>query len=173
MARVLTAKQPLVEYEIVISKIVVMCGQRVMFAKDLADLYGIETKVSMQAVKRTIARFPADFPFQLTAQEFANLRSQFVTSNWAKTRYMPYVFTAQGVAMFSGVLKSPRAIAVNIEIMRSLVRMRAWIDTIRELAKKLAALEQRYGKPFKVVFQAIYDSMDDGEKKPNRKIGFV
>ena len=86
---------------------------------------------------------------------------------------MPYAFTEQGVAMLSSVLRSPRAIAVNIEIMRTFVRMRALIDTNRELAKKLAALEAKYDKQFKVVFQAIYDLMDDGEKKPKRKIGFV
>ena len=86
---------------------------------------------------------------------------------------MPYAFTEQGVAMLSSVLRSPRAVAVNIEIMRAFVRMRALIDTNRELAKKLSALEQKYDKQFKVVFQAIYDLMDDGAKKPKRKIGFV
>jgi hypothetical protein len=144
-----------------------------MFAPDLAELYGVETKVLMQAVRRNIDRFPQDFLFQLTDQEFTNLRSQIVTSSWGGTRYLPYAFTEQGVAMLSSVLRSPRAIAVNIEIMRAFVRMRALIDTNRELAKKLAALEAKYDKQFKVVFQAIYDLMDEGEKKPKRKIGFV
>jgi hypothetical protein len=173
VARVLTAKQALVEYEIVISKIAIVRGQRVMFAPDLAELYGVETKVLMQAVRRNIDRFPQDFLFQLTDQEFTNLRSQIVTSSWGGTRYLPYAFTEQGVAMLSSVLRSPRAIAVNIEIMRAFVRMRALIVTNRELAKKLAALEAKYDKQFKVVFQAIYDLMDEGEKKPKRKIGFV
>ena len=173
VARVLTAKQALVEYEIVISKVAIVRGQRVMFAPDLAELYGVETKVLMQAVRRNIDRFPQDFLFQLTDQEFTILRSQIVTSSWGGTRYLPYAFTEQGVAMLSSVLRSPRAIAVNIEIMRAFVRMRALIDTNRELAKKLAALEAKYDKQFKVVFQAIYDLMDEGEKKPKRKIGFV
>ena len=173
MAKVLTAKQALVEYEIVVTKIVLMRSQRVMFAQDLAELYGVETKVLMQAVMRNIDRFPQDFLFQLTNQEFTNLKSQFVTSSWGGIRKLPYAFTEQGVAMLSGVLRSPRAVAVNIEIMRAFVRMRALIDTNRELAKKLAALEAKYDKQFKGVFQAIYDLMDDDEKKPKRKIGFV
>ena len=173
MAKVLTAKQGLVEYEIVVTKIVLMRSQRVMFAQDLAELYGVETKVLMQAVMRNIDRFPQDFLFQLTNQEFTNLKSQFVTSSWGGIRKLPYAFTEQGVAMLSSVLRSPRAVAVNIEIMRAFVRMRALIDTNRELAKKLAALEAKYDKQFKVVFQAIYDLMDDDEKKPKRKIGFV
>ena len=150
-----------------------MRSQRVMFAQDLAELYGVETKVLMQAVMRNIDRFPQDFLFQLTNQEFTNLKSQFVTSSWGGIRKLPYAFTEQGVAMLSSVLRSPRAVAVNIEIMRAFVRMRALIDTNRELAKKLAALEAKYDKQFKVVFQAIYDLMDDDEKKPKRKIGFV
>ena len=173
MAKVLTAKQGLVEYEIVVTKIVLMRSQRVMFAQDLAELYGVETKVLMQAVMRNIDRFPQDFLFQLTNQEFTNLKSQFVTSSWGGIRKLPYAFTEQGVAMLSSVLRSPRAVAVNIEIMRAFVRMRALIDTNRELAKKLAALEAKYDKQFKGVFQAIYDLMDDDEKKPKRKIGFV
>ena len=150
-----------------------MRSQRVMFAQDLAELYGVETKVLMQAVMRNIDRFPQDFLFQLTNQEFTNLKSQFVTSSWGGIRKLPYAFTEQGVAMLSSVLRSPRAVAVNIEIMRAFVRMRALIDTNRELAKKLAALEAKYDKQLKVVFQAIYDLMDDDEKKPKRKIGFV
>jgi hypothetical protein len=173
VANKLTAKQALVEYEVVVSKIAVVRGQRVMFAQDLAELYGVETKVLMQAVKRNIDRFPQDFLFQLTDQEFTNLRSQIVTSNWGRTRYLPYAFSEQGVAMLSSVLRSPRAVAVNIEIMRSFVRMRALIDSNSVLAKKISSLEQKYDKQFKVVFQAIYDLMDDREKNPKRKIGFV
>ncbi len=173
MVSKLSAKQALVEYEVVVSKIAVVRGQRVMFAQDLAELYGVETKVLMQAVKRNIDRFPQDFLFQLTDQEFTNLRSQIVTSNWGRTRYLPYAFSEQGVAMLSSVLRSPRAVAVNIEIMRSFVRMRALIESNSVLAKKISLLEQKYDKQFKVVFQAIYDLMDDREKKPKRKIGFV
>ena len=173
MVSKLTAKQALIEYEVVISKIAVVRGQRVMFAQDLAELYGVETKVLMQAVRRNIDRFPQDFLFQLTNQEFTNLRSQIVTSSWGGTRYLPYAFSEQGVAMLSSVLRSKRAVAVNIEIMRAFVRMRALIEGNRTLAKKINDLEQKYDEQFKVVFQAIYDLMDDREKKPKRKIGFV
>ena len=168
-----TAKQAMIEYEVVVSKIAVVRGQRVMFAQDLAELYGVETKVLMQAVRRNIDRFPQDFLFQLTNQEFTNLRSQIVTSSWGGTRYLPYAFSEQGVAMLSSVLRSKRAVAVNIEIMRAFVRMRALIEGNRTLAKKINDLEQKYDEQFKVVFQAIYDLMDDREKKPKRKIGFV
>ena len=173
MASKLTAKQALVEYEIVVSKIAVVRGQRVMFAQDLAELYGVETKVLMQAVRRNVDRFPQDFLFQLDDQEVTNLRSQIVTSSWGGTRYRPYAFSEQGVAMLSSVLRSPRAVAVNIEIMRAFVRMRALIESNKALAKKIAALESKYDKQFATVFQAIYDLMDDREKKPKRKIGFV
>ena len=173
MVSKLTAKQALVEYEIVVSRIAVVRGQRVMFSQDLASLYGVETRVLMQAVQRNIDRFPSDFLFQLTDQEFANLKSQIVTSSWGGIRKLPFAFSEQGVAMLSSVLRSKRAVAVNIEIMRAFVRMRALIDGNRTLAKKINDLEQKYDKQFKVVFQAIYDLMDDREKKPKRKIGFV
>ena len=173
MARKLTVKQALVEYEIVVSKIAVVRGQRVMFAKDLAVLYGVETRVLMQAVQRNIDRFPQDFLFQLNDQEFTNLKSQFVTSSWGGIRKLPFAFSEQGVAMLSSVLRSPRAVAVNIEIMRAFVRMRGLIDSNKVLAKQVADLEKKYDNQFKVVFQAIYDLMDDREKKPKRKIGFV
>ena len=171
MVNKLTAKQALIEYEIVVSKIAVVRGQRVMFAQDLAVLYGVETKVLMQAVRRNMDRFPEDFLFQLTNQEFTNLKSQFVTSSWGGIRKLPFAFTEQGVAMLSSVLRSKRAVAVNIEIMRAFVRMRALIDGNRALAKKISDLEKKYDNQFKVVFQAIYDLMDDREKKPKRKIG--
>ena len=169
----LTARQALIEYEIVVSKIAVVRGQRVMFSQDSASLFGVKTRVLMQAVQRNIERFPPDFLFQLTDQEFAILKSQFVTSSWGGIRKLPFAFSEQGVAMLSSVLRSKRAVAVNIEIMRAFVRMRALIDGNRTLAKKINDLEQKYDKQFKVVFQAIYDLMDDREKKPKRKIGFV
>ena len=168
-----TAKQALVGYEIVVSKTAVVRGQRVMFAQDLAVLYGVETRVLMQAVQRNVDRFPQDFLFKLNDQEFTNLKSQFVTSSWGGIRKLPHAFSEQGVAMLSSVLRSPRAVAVMIEIMRAFVRMRAMIDSNKVLAKRIADLEKKYGNQFKVVFQAIYDLMDDREKKPRRKIGFV
>jgi ORF6N domain len=174
-AKTLTAKQALVEYEVVRSKVTVVRGLRVMFANDLAELYGIETKVLMQAVRRNVDRFPEDFLFQLTNQEFTNLRSQFVTSSLGGTRYLPYAFSEQGVAMLSSVLRSPRAVAVNIEIMRAFVHMRNLIDGNRELARKVAKMESEYDEQFAVVFKAIRELMDDKAAPPKskRKIGFV
>ena len=114
--------------------------QRVMLDAELAALYGVETKVLVQAIKRNIERFPADFMFQLSAEEFANLRSQFVTSSsgYGGRRYAPYAFTEQGVAMLSSVLNSPRAIAVNIEIMRAFVRLRGLLAAIKDDQEALA-----------------------------------
>ena len=174
-AKKLTAKQALVAYEVVVSKIVVVRRQRVIFAQDLAELYGVETKVLMQAVKRNADRFPADFMFSLAEQEFTNLRSQFVTSSWGGTRYAPSVFTEQGVAMLSSVLRSDRAVSVNIEIMRAFVQMRTMIDSNRELARKVAKLEAEYDEQFAAVFQAIRQLMDDKPQpaKSKRKIGFI
>ena len=170
----LTAKQALVAYEVVVSKIVVVRGQRVMFAPNLAEMYGVETRVLMQAVKRNADRFPADFMFSLTEQEFTNLRSQIVISNRGGTRYMPYAFTEQGVAMLSSVLRGERAVSVNVEIMRAFVQMRSMIDSNLELARKVAKLEAEYDEQFAVVFKAIRELMDDKATpiKPKRKIGF-
>ena len=178
-AKKLTAKQALVAYEVVVSKIVVVRGQRVMITQDLAELYGVEAKVLMQAVKRNAARFPADFMFSLSEQEFTNLKSHIVTSSWGGLRKMPFAFTEQGVAMLSSVLRSDRAVSVNIEIMRAFVHMRTMIDSNRDLARKVAKLEAEYDEQFAAVFQAIRELMDDKSEakvkptKPKRKIGFV
>lgn len=130
-----------------------------MLDADLAALYGVETKVLNQAVKRNIARFPEDFAFQLTDDELANLRSQIVTSNRGGRRYLPYAFTEQGVAMLSSVLRSPRAVQVNIEIMRTFVQLRLALAGHEELSRKLDALEARYDRQFGVVFEAIRQLM--------------
>ncbi len=171
----LTAKQALVACEVVVSKIAVVRGQRVMIAPDLAEMYGVETKVLLQAVKRNIDRFPSDFMFSLTEQEFTILRSQIVTSSWGGTRYLPYAFSEQGVAMLSSVLRSDRAVSVNIEIMRAFVQMRSMIDSNRELSLKVATLEAEYDEQFAVVFKAIRELMDDksAPAKTKRKIGFI
>ena len=175
----LTAKQALVAYEVVVSKIVVVRGQRVMITQDLAELYGVEAKVLMQAVKRNVARLPADFMFALSEQEFINLKSQIVTSSWGGLRKMPFAFSEQGVAMLSSVLRSDRAVSVNIEIMRAFVHMRTMIDSNRDLARKVAKLEAEYDEQFAAVFQAIRQLMDDKSEakvkptKAKRKIGFV
>lgn len=143
-----------------------------MLDADLAFLYGVKTKVLIQAVKRNIKRFPSDFMFQLTKQEFDLLRSQIVTSNRrGGRRYLPYGFTEQGVAMLSSVLNSSRAIQVNIEIMRVFVRMRQMIASYSTLARKLELLEKKYDKRFRIVFEAIRQLMTPPEPR-RRPIGF-
>jgi hypothetical protein len=153
-------------------------GHRIMLDEDLAELYGISTKVLIQALKRNPARFPPDFMFSLTQQEAANLRSQFVTSsaaprNWGGRRTPPYAFTEQGVAMLSSVLRSERAVRVNVEIMRAFVRLRDLIGHNRDLAKRLDDLESRYDRQFKMVFDAIRELMAPPVPGPKRRIGFV
>jgi len=153
-------------------RIFLLRGQRVMLSIDLAELYGVAPKVLIQAVKRKRERFPRDFMFQLTLQEVRNLKSQIVTSSWGGLRRaMPYAFTEQGVAMLSSVLNSARAVQVNIEIMRAFVKLRGLIASNRTLAVRLAALEKKYNRQFKVVFDAIRELMAPPDPKP-RRIGF-
>jgi hypothetical protein len=145
-------------------------GLRIMLSPDLAELYGVPPKALVQAVKRNLERFPSDFMFQVTPAEFANLKSQIVTSSWGGVRRaLPYAFTEQGVAMLSSVLRSPRAIAVHVEIMRAFVRLRRMVASVEELGRKLAGLEQRYDAQFKVVFEAIRQLMQPLERP---RIGF-
>lgn len=147
-------------------------GDKVILDEDLAELYGVETKNLVKAVKRNLDRFPADFMFQLTNQEFSDLRFQSGTSSqWGGRRTPPYAFSEQGVAMLSSVLHSARAIQVNIEIMRTFVRLRRIIASHADLADRLDALEQRYDGQFKVVFEAIRELMRPPEKE-KRSIGF-
>lgn len=155
-------------------------GHKVMLDVDLAELYGVETRTLVQAVKRNIDRFPGDFTFQLTADEFeklrvhldaSNLRSQIVISRWGGRRYPPYAFTEQGVAMLSSVLRSKRAVQVNIEIMRAFVRLRQILSSHKELARKLNELERKYDAQFKAVFDAIRQLMTPPEGK-RKHIGF-
>ena len=154
------------------NKILRLRSHNIMIDSDLAWLYGVETRVLVQAVKRNIDRFPDDFMFQLTGKEFANLRSQSVTSRqWGGRRYPPYAFTEQGVAMLSSVLKSKKAVQVNIEIMRAFVKLRQLLSTHETLARKLNQLENKYDKQFRVVFDAIRQLMKPPAKK-TKKIGF-
>ena len=145
----------------------------VMLDADLAALYQVEVKVLNQAVKRNRERFPADFMFHLTVQEAEVLRSQIVTSKAGRggRRTAPYAFTEQGVAMLSSVLRSARAIRVNIEIMRAFVRLRQMLRSNAELAKKLDALETKYDSQFKVVFKAIRELMTPPPAS-RKRIGF-
>ncbi len=153
-------------------RILSMRGQKVMLSTDLAEMYEVEPKALVQAVKRNRDRFPADFMFQLTRTEFANLKSQFVTSSWGGARRAaPYAFTEQGVAMLSSVLRSPRAVQVNITVMRAFVKLREILTTHRELARRLKEMESKYDKQFKVVFDAIRELMTPSPR-PRRRIGF-
>src|SRR5437867_8813706 len=141
-------------------RIFVLRGQKIILSPDLASLYSVEPKVLVQAVKRNVDRFPQDFMFQLSDQEFHNLKSQIVTSSWGGLRRAkPYAFTEQGVAMLSSVLRSKRAVQVNIAIMRAFVRLRELIAGHQELARKLVELEKRYDAQFKVVFDVIRSIM--------------
>lgn len=154
------------------SRIFVMRGQRVMLSTDLAALYGVEPRVLVQAVMRNRVRFPTDFMFRLTSPEFANLKSQIVISSWGGLRRAtPYAFTEQGVAMLSGVLRSSRAVQVNIEIMRAFVRLRRMLESNAELARKLVELEKRYDAHFRVVFQALRELMAP-PAATSKQIGF-
>ena len=152
-------------------------GHKVMLDADLAELYGVETRVLIQAVKRNSKRFPKDFMFQLSAEEVKCLRSQFVISkgNRGGRRYLPYVFTEQGVAMLSSVLNSERAVEINIQIMRAFVRLRQMILSNEDLARKLKALErklQSHNVHIRSLFEAIRQLMAPPEPK-KRKIGFL
>ena len=153
--------------------ILLIRGHKVMLDTDLAALYGVETGQLVRAVKRNISRFPPDFMFQLSKDEFENLRCHFGTSSqWGGRRYPPYAFTEQGVAILSNILKSRRAVQVNIEIMRTFVRLRRMLASHADLARKLEALEKKYDAQFKVVFDAIRELMRPPEPK-KRPIGFL
>ena len=168
----MASKQSLVPVERIERSIMLVRRQKVMLDADLAALYGVETRVLVQAVKRNLERFPEDFMFQLSREEFDILRSQSVTSSdWGGRRYPPYAFTEQGVAMLSSVLRSQRAIQVNIEIMRAFIRLRQMLASHAELARKLDALEKKYDAQFKEVFMAIRRLMAPPEPK-RRAIGF-
>ncbi|OGQ26322.1 MAG: DNA-binding protein [Deltaproteobacteria bacterium RBG_16_71_12] len=154
--------------------ILLLRGHRVLLDAELAALYGVETRELIQAVKRNIDRFPADFMFQLSAEELAALRSQSVMSKPAGRggrRTLPYAFTEQGVAMLSSVLRSDRAVQVNIEIMRAFVRLRQLLRQNAELARRLVALEKKYDARFRAVFDAIRELMEPATKA-KRLIGF-
>ncbi len=154
--------------------ILLIRGQKVMMDKDLADLCGLEPRVLVQPVNRNLDRFPNDFAFRLTGKEFEALRSQPVILKKGRgqhRKYLPYVFSEPGVAMLSSVLRSERAIQVNVEIMRVFVRLRRLLASHEQSARKLAALERKYDSQFKVVFDAIRELMTPSEPK-RKAIGF-
>jgi len=167
-------KKSLIPVDRIEKAILLIRGQKVMLDADLAELYGVETRVLVQAVKRNLERFPEDFMFQLNKDDVDFLRSQIVTLKKGRgqhSKYLPYAFTEQGVAMLSSVLRSQRAIQVNIEIMRAFIRLRQMLASHVELARKLDALEKKYDAQFKQVFEAIRQLMAPPEPK-RRAIGF-
>ena len=154
------------------NRIFTIRSSNVMLSPDLAQLYGVEAKVLNQAVKRNTERFPPDFMFQLTPEEFETLKSQIVTSSWGgPRRALPYAFTEHGILMLSSVLRTHRAIQVNIEIMRAFVRMRELVRSNEVLARKLLRLESRYDGLFLIVFRAIRQLLNPKSISTNR-IGF-
>jgi len=171
----MTEDKALIPIERIEQRILRIRESNIMLDEDLAELYGVEVRTLNQAVKRNIDRFPGDFMFQLTADEEARLRSQFVilktTGRGQHRKYPPYAFTEQGVAMLSSVLNSPRAVQVNIQIMRTFVNLRRMLASNEDLARKLAALEKKYDTQFKIVFDAIRQLMTP-QLPPKRKIGF-
>ena len=159
--------------ERILQSILVFRGEKVLLDADLASLYGVETKVLLQAVRRNIERFPEDFMFQLSPKEWSNLRSQIVTSSsWGGRRAAPHAFTEQGVAMLSSVLRSERAISVNIEIMRAFVQLKRMLATHADLARKIESLENKYDAQFRGVFEAIRELMASMANPKKQPIGF-
>ena len=173
MAKKPATQTGLVPLEVVERRIVLIRGHKVLLDIHLAELYEVPAKVLNQAVKRNQDRFPEDFMFPLTAAEFENLRLQFASSSWGGRRYPPYAFTEQGVAMLSSVLKSPRAVQVNIAIMRAFVRLRQLLATHRDLAEKLAEMEKIYDKQFKIVFEIIHQLMEPPAEPAKSRMGFA
>lgn len=166
------------EIQTIQSKIYEIRGQKVMLDFDLAKLYETKTKILKQAVRRNLNRFPDDFMFEVTADELENLRSQIVTSSegWGGRRYKPFAFTEQGVAMLASILNSPKAIEVNIAIVRAFVFMRQYALSHKDLTDKLRKLEARYNRKFKDISTAIHfllqkDQADTRQKERNR-IGY-
>jgi phage regulator Rha-like protein len=164
----------IVPQQLIESKILVIRGKKVMLDRDLAVLYGVETKILNRAVKRNAERFPEDFMFQLNKEEYIELlRCQFGTLKRGQHRkYLPYAFTENGVAMLSSVLNSKRAIQVNIQIMRAFIKIREMLATHKELKQKIEDMEKKYDYQFRVVFDAIKQLIEPPQK-PRRRIGFL
>jgi hypothetical protein len=160
--------------DFIATKIYFLRGEKILFDSDLAALYGLETKVLKQAVRRNMKRFPPDFMFELSDEEWTFLRSQIVTLEKGRgkyPKYAPFAFTEQGVAMLSGVLNTRRAVETNIAIMRTFVTLRKWMQSNKELAARIRQLESKYDEQFSVVFDAIRQLIRQ-ESKEVRPIGF-
>lgn len=162
----------IVPSERIYRSILLIRGHKVILDKDLADLYGVSTSNLNKAVSRNIQRFPKDFMFRLNTKEFANLKFHFGTSSWGGTRKLPRAFTKQGVAMLSSVLRSKRAIAVNIAIMRTFVKLREILTTNEALRRKIESMERKYEEQFKLIFKVLSE-MVMADSKPKSQIGFL
>ena len=158
--------------ERIIRKIYFIRGQKVIFDKDLAELYEVKTGNLNKAVKRNLDRFPEDFMFQLSKEESKNLKFHLGTSSWGGTRKPPLVFTEQGVAMLSSVLKSKRAVQVNIQIMRTFTKLREMLLTHKELREKIEKMERKYDSRFTVIFNVIKRLLEKDAKEKPSQIGF-
>lgn len=169
--------QALIAEQKILNRIYFIRGEKVMLDKDLAEMYGVETKQLKRQVKRNIERFPKDFMFELTPKEFDNLRSQFGSSSWGGTRYMPMAFTEQGVAMLSSILNSGTAIEVNIRIIRVFTKMREYALTHKDILLQLAKLEKEVkgnSKDIENIFMVLKELIEKQSKPapPKNKIGF-
>ena len=172
----MTDKKSLVVAENIETKILTIRGQKVMLDADLAALYGVETRRLNEQVNRNRERFPEDFMFQLTGEEFANLMSQNATSSWGGRRKLPYAFTEHGAIMAASVLNSPRAIEISVHVVRAFVHMRELLSSHKELAQKLAQLESKVGahdKAIAEIINTIRQLMAPEEPKKRRPIGFA
>ncbi len=158
--------------DIIAGKILIIRGLKVMLDRDLADLYGVETKTLKQAVRRNIQRFPEDFMFEMTVAEFKNLRSQIVTSSWGGARYVPMVFTELGIAMLSSVLRSDQAIRVNIEIMRTFAKLRQLILDNEDIRREIEEIKHTSDQRFQIIFETL-DQLLKPDEKREQKIGFL
>jgi hypothetical protein len=167
------ASGELIPAERIEGRILLIRGHKVLLDRHLAELYGVTTGNLNKAVDRNEERFPDDFAFRLNSQELNDLKFHFGTSSWGGTRKLPRVFTEQGVAMLSGVLHSQRAVSVNIQIMRTFVRLREILGTHKDLARKLEHLEKKYDAQFRVVFDAIRELMTPPEEPKKGKIGYL
>lgn len=171
------AMKHVMELALIEKSIVIIRGHRVLLSPQLARMYGVEVKVLVQAVKRNIERFPEDFMFQLSKAEDDDLKSQIVTSSWGGVRKLPYAFTEHGVTMLAGILRSEKAIVMNITIVRAFIALRQMAMQYKELAEKLAQLENSNHQQFKEIYQALNYLIEQKQQEENfqkrQRIGFI
>lgn len=172
----MVGKKSLVVSESIETRILTIRGQKVMLDADLAELYGVETRRLNEQVRRNSERFPEDFMFQLTGEEFANLKSQIATSSWGGRRKLPYAFTEHGAIMAASVLNSPCAIEISVHVVRAFVHLRELVSGHKELSQKLNQLERKVGAHDRAIAElinAIRELMTPAEPKKKRPIGFA